>query len=171
MLQTFGTWKAIFYNKRPISHRGMYINMDTRKHYSRECHKHFRTHAYTHSIQLCFFAITPKRTHYHWRQYAKEPACKSNHQPGAFLYYNSHNIHYIIHIWLIFIVKEVQDHSMFWDQYLSQSHAYRCAELYLSSLRRRSASCWGNAMEPIVYDTVMNAKIICRVLSDMPRVG
>ena len=149
--------KGNFYNKRPISHRGMYLNMDARKHHSRECLTHSRTQAYTHSIQLCFFVITPSRTHYHWRQYAKEPACKGNRQPGALLYYNSHNIHYIIHIWLIFLVKQVQDHSMFWDQYLSQSHAHRCAELYLSSLTRRSALFRGNAMEPLVYDTVMNA--------------
>ena len=44
------------------------------------------------------------------------------------LYYNSR-----IHIWFIFAVKQVQDHSMFWDQYLSQSHARRCAELCLGS--------------------------------------
>ena len=152
--------KGNFYNKRPISHRGMYLNTDTRKHHSRECLTHSRRHAYTHSIQLCFFVITPRRTHYHWRQYAKEPACKGNRQPGALLYYNSHNIHYIIHIWLIFLVKQVQDHSMFWDQYLSQSpaHRHRCAGLYLSSLRRRSASFWGNALEPLVYDTVMKCQ-------------
>ena len=135
----------------------MYLNMDTRIHHSRECLTHSRTHAYTHSIQLCVFVITPSRTHNHWRHYAKEPACKGNRQPGALLYYNSHNIHYIIHIWLIFLVKQVQDHSTFWDQYLSQSHAHRCAELYLSSIRRRSASFRGNAMEPLVYDTVINA--------------
>jgi len=115
----------------------MYLNIDMRKHHSRECHTHSRMHTYTHSIQLCFFAITPSRTHYHWKQYAKEAACKGNRQPGALLYYNSHNIHYIIHIWLIFLVKHVQDYSMFWDQYLSQSHAHQCAELYLSSQRRR----------------------------------
>ena len=120
---------------------------------------HTFSHARIHPLNtvMFFFVITPSRTHYHWRQYAKEPACKGNRQPGALLYYNSHNIHYIIHIWLIFLVKQVQDHSMFWDQYLSQSHAHRCAELYLSSLRRRSASFRGNAMEPLVYDTVMNA--------------
>ena len=77
--------KGNFYNKRPISHRGMYLNMDTRKHHSRECLTYSRTHAYTHSIQLCFFVITPSRTHNHWRQYGKEPACKGNRQPGALL--------------------------------------------------------------------------------------
>ena len=49
--------KGNFYNKRPISHRGMYLNMDTRKHHSRECLTHSRTHAYTHSIQLCFLLL------------------------------------------------------------------------------------------------------------------
>ena len=119
---------------------------------------HTFLHARIHPLNtVMFFVITPSRTHNHWRQYAKEPACKGNRQPGALLYYNSYNIRYIIHIWLIFLVKQVQDHSMFWDQYLSQSHAHRCAELYLSSLRRRSASFRGNAMEPHVYDTVLNA--------------
>ena len=129
--------KGNFYNKRPISHLGMFLNIDMRKHHSRKCHTHFRTHTYTHSIRLYWFTITPSRTHYHWKQYAKEPACKGNRQPGASLYYNSHNINHTKHIWLIFFVKQVQDHSMFWDQYLSQSHAHRCAELYLTSDRDR----------------------------------
>jgi len=148
--------KGNFYNKRPISHRGMYLNIDMRMHHSRKCHIHFRKHTYTHSIQLYLFTITPSRTHYHWKQYAKETACKGNRQPGASLDYNSHNINHTKHIWLIFLVKQVQDHSMYWDQYLSQSHAHRCAELYLTSDRDRlhfEAMPW----KPMVYNTVMNA--------------
>jgi len=63
----------------------MYLNIDMQKYHSRECHKHFRTHTYTQSIQLCFFAIAPGRTHYHWKQYAQEATCKGIPQPGTFL--------------------------------------------------------------------------------------
>jgi len=109
-----------------------YLNIEMRKHHSRKCHTHSRTRTYIHSIQLYFFAIIPSRTHNHWKQYVNESACKGNRQPGALLHYNSHNINHIKHVWLIFLVKHVQDYSMFWYQYLWQSHAHRCAELYLT---------------------------------------
>ena len=81
--------------------------------HSRECHTPSRTHKYIHSIKLYLFAIIPSRTHHHWKQYANEPACKDNRQPGALLYYNSHKINHMKQIWLIFLVKQVQDYSMF----------------------------------------------------------
>ena len=51
----------------------------------------------------------------------------------ALCYANTHITNHIIHIWLIFLVKQMQHHSMFWDHYLSQTHSHQCAELYLSS--------------------------------------
>ena len=102
--------KGNFYNKRLIAHRGMYLNIDMRKHHSRECHTHSRTHTYTHSIHIYFFAITPSRTLYQWKQYAKEPACKGNRQPGSLLHYNSHNINHILHI-LIDLPRETSARS------------------------------------------------------------
>ena len=80
-----GHMKRNFYNKRSISRRGMYLDIVMRKHHSRECHTHSGMHTYTHSIPLYFFAITANRTHYHCIQYAKEPVCKGNRQPGALL--------------------------------------------------------------------------------------
>ena len=56
--------KGNFYNKGSITPRGMYLISDMRKHRSRICHIHSRTHTYTHSIQLYFFAIIPSRTHF-----------------------------------------------------------------------------------------------------------
>ena len=63
---------------------------------------------------------------------------------------------------------------MFGNQYLLQSHARRFAELYLGCDGDRLYFLFcGNAMESIVYDTVMNAtgEVICRAMitSVMPR--
>ena len=46
-----GHMKRNFYNKRSISRRGMYLDIDMRKHHSRECHTHSRMHTYTHSYR------------------------------------------------------------------------------------------------------------------------
>ena len=118
--------KRNFYNKRLTLRRGMYLDIDMRKHHSRECHTHSRTHTYTHSIQLYFFAITLSRTHYHWKWYAKEPACKGNRQPVTL--YKSHHTH------LIDFPRETSARSFdVLHQYLSKSYVHQCAELYLSS--------------------------------------
>ena len=53
--------KGNVYVKRPISHRGMYLNIDMRKHHSRECHTPSRTHTYTH----CPSQLSIPYTHLH----------------------------------------------------------------------------------------------------------
>ena len=48
-----GHMKRNFYNKRSISRRGMYLDIDMRKHHSRECHTFW--HAHIHPLNTVIF--------------------------------------------------------------------------------------------------------------------
>ena len=121
--------------KRPGSHRGKYRNIDMHKHHWRgECHTHSRMYTYTHSIQLSRWFFDRHDTQQNAFISTGYSILRNQHAKATYtsaIHCNSVTEGYAFGMCSFW--GKCRDHSMFWDQYVLQSHISRHADLYLGS--------------------------------------